>query len=709
MTARAGQYEPRPYGYFLHHQGCGHAERCGAILDALPSNQPVTVFCTKPDILTTRHANTELIEIPSLFEPTGRERSADWIGAPETVHCAPVGWPGIRTAMGEMAAWFAKVDPALMICDVSAEVAQLARLCSVPHVKVLQHGDRSDPGHRAAYEGAAGLIVPSDERLRQGDWSAQMCRKAVFAGGLGVALEFPSKIEARARLGLSQTDEVILIMSGGGGTGFASAPLGVGARAQPDACWITIGTVSRDWHATEPSNLSHRGWVENVHDYLAAADIVVASTGNTTCQMILAAGRPWVAVPEWRYFDEQIEKAKALQIAGAALHVSSLPASAQAWAAALARARAEHDPALQQSMVRADAAEMVAEWLSDLTARLETPPIQFASEPKPMSSNPPQFVSVLTLAKGRAAHLHNVIKGLTRQSQPPVELIIGVMQDAEYTDLPAADFPIRQIKVVADELPLAKARNTVAAAAEGDVLVFLDVDCIPHADLVRDYAKRTGAGQGLTMGEVLYLPAGATDGDWTDRTLGKVAVRHSDRQGPPIETHKRCEDYRCFWSLSFAMHRDDWSKTGGFDERFTGYGGEDTDFGRTLEEAGIPIWWISGARAFHQHHDHCMPPIHHVASILRNTEIFAEKWGHRTMEHWLRAFRLMGLIEDGQDGLRQVREPGPKDFDLCRQRSDMPYAASADVLQYLEEKEREDAAVLSSNNGSMSVAKMAAE
>ena len=674
----------RPIGYFLHHQGRGHVERAKAIVGALPANRPVTFFCARPDIIGKTGPNVEVIAIPSLFEPTADTRPADWIDTPDTLHCAPVGWPGIRQAMSTISGWFHDADPALIICDVSAEIAQLARICSVPHVKVLQHGDRSDPGHRAAYDGAAGLIVPCDVRLAQEDWTPRMRAKSVFAGGLGVETALPDRAAARARLGIAPDEDVFLVITGGGGTGISAAPLAIGARATPNAKWITIGQIARDWHATEPANLTHMGWVDDAPDYLAAADLVVASTGNTACQQILAAGLPWIAVPEWRYFDEQIEKAKAVHAAGVALHLPSMPASCPAWRDAIARAKAIHDPTLQRAMVRPDAAPHVAEWLEALCDRLDAP-LQLSETPMPRTL---PSVSVLTLARGRDAHLRNVIRGLSAQSHPPEELVIGVMQEDAYVDLPDVDFPVRQIHIIDDELPLARARNAVAEAATGEVLVFLDVDCIPHPDLVRDYATHTHEGEGLTMGEVMYLPAGAARDDWSIDAFDSVAVRHSDRQGPPKEARKRCEDYRCFWSLTFAMHRDDWAAAGGFDEAFTGYGGEDTDFGRTLQDRGIPIWWIKGARAYHQHHRHCMPPIHHVPSILRNTEIFAAKWGHRTMEHWLHGFRMMGLIENGPDGLRVLRDPGPDDFALCEQRADMPYAATAPVIRFLEDRER---------------------
>ena len=297
-------------------------------------------------------------------------------------------------------------------------------------------------------------------------------------------------------------------------------------------------------------------------------------------------------------------------------------------------------------------------------------------------------VSVLTLARGRAEHLRNVVQGLTRQTRPPEELVIGVMQDTLYDDLPDTDFPIRQIMIQGDDLPLARARNTVAAEAAGEMLIFLDVDCIPAPKLIADYAAQMAEAPGLFMGEVMYLPQGAAAPGWDYARFNAVAVRHSDRQGPPEEARRACGDYRCFWSLNFAMSRAAWDLAGGFDERFTGYGGEDTDFGRTLSEIGLPIWWIRGARVFHQYHDHCMPPIHHVASVIRNSELFATKWGHRTMEHWLHAFRMMGLIENCRTGLRILREPDEADFALCRQTADMPYAATGRVIRILEDRAR---------------------
>lgn len=361
----------RPFGYFVHHQGRGHAERCAAIAHALPADRPLAVFCARDDIFPPLPGNAEIIVIPSLFEPRGDEAtSMDHLSTPSTLHCAPLGWPSIRRAMATIAAWFDTADPALMICDVSAEIAQLARICSVPHVKVLQHGDRGDAGHQAAYDGAAGLLAPFHIALAQPEWTAATRARTCFAGGLGVDTRLVEREAARRRLGIDPDRVMILVMAGGGGSGFGQAPLGVGARSHPDARWITIGPVQRDWHATEPANIEHRGWVDDAAAYVAAADLVVATAGNTTCQQILAAARPWLAVPEWRYFDEQHRKAEALASAGVACVRPHLPSSAAAWQQALGETLAGHRPDRQRGMIEDRPADKAAAWLERLAATL---------------------------------------------------------------------------------------------------------------------------------------------------------------------------------------------------------------------------------------------------------------------------------------------------------------------------------------------------
>ncbi|PSK88694.1 GT2 family glycosyltransferase [Limimaricola soesokkakensis] len=293
--------------------------------------------------------------------------------------------------------------------------------------------------------------------------------------------------------------------------------------------------------------------------------------------------------------------------------------------------------------------------------------------------------SVLTIARGRDAHLANLVRGLSRQTEMPTELVIVRMQEATYA-LPDAPFPVRQVALIRDSLPLAEARNLAAGEAQGNELLFLDVDCIPDPDFVADYRRHLAGFKGLVMGEVMYLPDGVNRDGWDYADFEAVAERHSDRQGPPPQGIRDCTDYRCFWSLNFAIRRADFERIGGFDTRFHGYGGEDTDFGRSLEEAGMKIGWAKGARAYHQYHPHHMPPVHHLESVVRNAELFRGKWGHRTMGHWLHAFELMGLIAQDETAIRILRAPSEGDLALTRHQSYRPYCNSAEVIREIERR-----------------------
>ena len=370
----------RPFGYFVHHQGRGHAQRCAALLNALPERRPVSVFCARDDIFPPLPPNARIVRIPSLFEADGPAPPAlEAARTPASMHCAPLGWPGIRAAMAAMANWWAEADPALMIVDVSAEVAQVARLCSVPVVKVLQHGDRSDPGHMLAYEGSAGLLAPFDARLEQPERPGWMRGMTHYAGGLGVGMRaLPDRDAARREIGVAEDQETCTVISGGGGGGTPLAPLTMAARAMPDVRFDVIGAVAREGHETVPGNLVLHGWVDRPEPFLAAADVFVASTGNTTCHQILSTGTPWVAVPEWRYFAEQLEKGRALQRAGVAHLCETWPATPSAWRDAFAAAR-RCDPEAARSMVDPSAAAAAAAWLERLAGTLWAEPRRLRS------------------------------------------------------------------------------------------------------------------------------------------------------------------------------------------------------------------------------------------------------------------------------------------------------------------------------------------
>ncbi|WP_051341354.1 glycosyltransferase family 2 protein [Pseudonocardia spinosispora] len=254
---------------------------------------------------------------------------------------------------------------------------------------------------------------------------------------------------------------------------------------------------------------------------------------------------------------------------------------------------------------------------------------------------------VITIARGRETHLHR--QRLALAADPPGHhVIVGMGETPALKDVPGAPpTVVLQVPVSPAGLPLAAARNAGAAEARGlgaELLVLLDIDCIPEPGLLDRYAHAaTVCGHpALLCGPVAYLPPAGPDGYPVGR-LASLAGPHPARPVPPDRQLWPESRFELFWSLSFAMTVRDWSRLGGFCEEYTGYGGEDTDFALTASAAGAYFYWVGGALAYHQHHPPSRGSSAHVAEIVRNAHTFHRRWGRWPMVDWLHE-----LAADGQ-------------------------------------------------------------
>jgi GT2 family glycosyltransferase len=280
-------------------------------------------------------------------------------------------------------------------------------------------------------------------------------------------------------------------------------------------------------------------------------------------------------------------------------------------------------------------------------------------------------ISVLTLLRGRLEHLHNLVEGLRRSTRPPDELVVARMGGPDPSRVAAlAPCPAHVLDIPSspERLPLAEARNGAARAAVGDIFVFLDVDCIPGAQLVASYERALVDMDALIMGPVHYLPQGATDGEWDETALLSLGAEHPARQIRESGLSRTAE-YELFWSLSFAVRRSTFDRIGGFDPRFTGYGGEDTDFAFAARRAGVSLFWLGDAPAYHQDHEQYDPPLHHLVEIVANARAFRDKWDVWPMQGWLSAFADAGYVEWTADDLVIANEPSAKQLAAVRRRA----------------------------------------
>ncbi|MFW5418382.1 glycosyltransferase [Nocardiopsis sp. CNT-189] len=213
--------------------------------------------------------------------------------------------------------------------------------------------------------------------------------------------------------------------------------------------------------------------------------------------------------------------------------------------------------------------------------------------------------------------LRNTLRGLRSQTVPADRFEVIVVDDASTDGAVDAGEPGPgahwEVVRVDPGRGAAAARNTGAARARGEVLVFLDADCLPHPDmLARHRAAQTG--QGVAATGYTYARE-LTPEQWdllygTDWDFGDPAAVFSRSEREPRLHDARADlltrpsdcSWAYFWSSVVSLRRTDFERVGGFCEEFPGKGVEDMEMGYRLRRAGIPTVLLGDALAFHQPH-----------------------------------------------------------------------------------------------------------
>lgn len=143
---------------------------------------------------------------------------------------------------------------------------------------------------------------------------------------------------------------------------------------------------------------------------------------------------------------------------------------------------------------------------------------------------------------------------------------------------------------------LAAARNRAVRQARGEILVFTDGDCIPFPGCLRLHGERCRPGVAHAGGRCLL-----TEGETRGLLAGDASVEELFRVVLAREEGARRRDW---WKNRFyratrlkprpkllaanaAVHRRDFERVNGFDERFEGWGYEDEDLARRLRRSGV--------------------------------------------------------------------------------------------------------------------------
>ncbi len=238
---------------------------------------------------------------------------------------------------------------------------------------------------------------------------------------------------------------------------------------------------------------------------------------------------------------------------------------------------------------------------------IEVAPVESFRPDRPATVVVPYYQAPRELARTLAA--------LERQTYPRDLFEVVIVDDGSRPPLDRPRPTPLAVTVARQEdrgFGLARARNAGARAASGDFLVFLDGDIMPEANWLAAHARwHHAAGDVLTQGFYAYVDADGVEPAAVRRRPGTLRELLADRPADPsfIEPHlartrgltdRDDTPFRIVSGGNLGVGRAFFELAGGFDESFTRWGGEDTEFGwRACARGGVVVP-VPEAFAWHQ-------------------------------------------------------------------------------------------------------------
>lgn len=217
-----------------------------------------------------------------------------------------------------------------------------------------------------------------------------------------------------------------------------------------------------------------------------------------------------------------------------------------------------------------------------------------------MASDAAVGISIIIPSHNRCALLRRVLDALDNQDFPPESFEVVVVADGCVDDTLAMlasyrpDFPLRVFE--ADGVGPAQGRNIGAAAAKGELLIFLDDDVLPEPGFVAAHVEaHQGESESVVIGPYPPYP-------YASKSLFRLRVRHWwAKHFEEIARPGHRFSYRDLLTGNLSMSAELWRSIGGLDAQFR-YAREDYELGVRLMRRGVRFAFAPGALGYHHEH-----------------------------------------------------------------------------------------------------------